>query len=104
MLCVRNPAQTWQLVWSDEFDGTGIAKTNWNYDIGGNGWGNNELEYYTNRPENAKVENGNLLIIARKEYLSGRDYTSARLKTEHLHNFLYGKIEARIKMPVGQGL
>ena len=104
LLCVRNPAQTWQLVWSDEFDGTGIAKTNWNYDIGGNGWGNNELEYYTNRPENAKVENGNLLIIARKEYLSGRDYTSARLKTEHLHNFLYGKIEARIKMPVGQGL
>lgn len=97
-------AQTWQLVWSDEFNGQSIEKTNWNFVIGGNGWGNNELEYYTNHPENAKVENGNLLIIARKEYLGGRNYTSARLKTEHLHNFLYGKIEARIKMPVGQGL
>lgn len=104
LLCFRNKAQTWQLAWSDEFDGTSIAKTNWNFDTGGNGWGNHELEYYTNRPENAKIENGNLLIIARKESYSGNNYTSARLKTEHLHSFTYGKIEARIKMPVGQGL
>ena len=103
-LCLHCEAQTWNLIWSDEFNGTGIDAANWTYDIGGSGWGNSELEYYTNRAENAKVENGQLLIIARKESYSGNSYTSSRLKTQNLQNFTYGKIEARIKIPVGQGL
>ena len=99
-----SPAQTWNLVWSDEFDSASISKSNWTYDTGGGGWGNGELEYYTNRPENSSIANGNLIIAARKESYSGSSYTSARLKTQGLKSFTYGKIEARIKLPVGQGL
>ena len=94
----------WDLTWSDEFNGNQINKANWTYDIAAHGLGNNELEYYTSRPENSRVENGNLVIEARKESYGGCDYTSARLKTEGLQNFLYGKIEAKIKLPEGQGL
>src|SRR5512140_1509037 len=97
-------AQTWNLFWSDEFLGSGINTSNWTFDIGGGGWGNSELEYYTARSANVAVSNGNLLIIARKESYGGNDYTSARLKTQNLQNFTYGKVEARIKLPVGQGL
>jgi beta-glucanase (GH16 family) len=96
--------QTWNLVWSDEFNDSTIDKTNWTFETGGNGWGNNELEYYTTRSQNVKTENGNLLIIARKESYSGKNYTSARMKTFGLRSFTYGKIEARIKVPVGQGI
>jgi beta-glucanase (GH16 family) len=101
---VQCKAQTWNLIWSDEFDEANIAADNWTYDIGGGGWGNNELEYYTNRPENAKTENGNLIIIARKEPYQGKNYTSARLKTQNLRSFTYGRIEARIKVPLGKGI
>lgn len=94
----------WKLMWSDEFNGDKINPSNWTYDIDGHGWGNNELEYYTDRPENARVEDGNLIIEARKESYKGSQYTSARLKSEGLQSFLYGKIEARIKLPEGQGL
>ncbi|MDR3596398.1 family 16 glycosylhydrolase [Clostridium sp.] len=94
----------WDLTWSDEFDGNEINTSNWTYDIAAHGLGNNELEYYTNSPENSRVENGNLVIEARKESYGGCDYTSARLKTQGLQNFLYGKIEARIKLPEDQGL
>ncbi|NJD21074.1 MAG: glycosyl hydrolase family protein [Melioribacter sp.] len=97
-------AQNYQLIWSDEFNSTNINTSNWTYDIGGHGWGNNELEYYTNRTENAKVVNGNLLIIARKESYGSNNYTSARLKTQGLKSFTYGKIEANIKLPSGKGL
>lgn len=100
----RSQAQTWSLVWSDEFDSSSIDASNWTYDVGGDGWGNSELEYYTNLPENATVKDGNLLIIARHETFGGNNYTSARLKTEGLQSFTYGKIEARIKLPAGQGL
>ncbi|EKQ53163.1 MULTISPECIES: glycoside hydrolase family 16 protein [unclassified Clostridium] len=93
----------WDLTWSDEFDGSEINSSNWTYDIDGHGWGNNELEYYTNRPENARIEDGNLVIEARKESYNGSQYTSARLKSEGLQNFLYGKVEARMKLPEGQG-
>lgn len=96
-------AQTWSLVWSDEFDSAGISPANWTYDTGGNGWGNNELEYYTNRPENATTAGGNLLIIARQESFGGRNYTSARLTSQGLRSFTYGRIEARMKLPLGQG-
>jgi len=65
-VCIQSMAQNPKLVWSDEFNDSNISKTNWVYDIGGNGWGNNELEFYTNRPDNSKIEKGNLLIIAKK--------------------------------------
>lgn len=101
---VRSEAQTWNLLWSDEFNSGSINASAWTFDTGGGGWGNNELEYYTNRPENARIENGNLLIIGRQESYNGSAYTSARLKTQGLRSFTYGKIEASIKLPVGQGL
>ena len=97
-------AQTWNLAWSDEFTDDNIDTGNWTYDIGGSGWGNNELEYYTTRPENVKTENGNLIIVARKESYKGNNYTSARIKTQNLQSFTYGKIEARIKIPLGKGI
>src|SRR5215210_6759587 len=90
------------LVWSDEFDGTAVNTANWGYDIGGGGWGNNEKEYY--QAANATVANGNLVITAKKQRMKGNAYTSARLKTQGKKEFTYGKIEARIKLPLGQGL
>ena len=74
----------WKLVWSDEFGYSGLPdSTKWNYDVGGHGWGNNELQFYTkNRVENARVEKGFLIIEARKEPWQGKNYTSARLITK----------------------
>lgn len=95
-------ALTYQLVWSDEFNGTSVDTTNWSFDVGGGGWGNNELEYY--QPANATVANGNLIITAKKQRVQANSYTSARLKTQGKRQFTYGKIEARIKLPVVQGL
>jgi beta-glucanase (GH16 family) len=100
------------LVWQDEFNGPNGSSPDphkWTYDLGGNGWGNRELESYTDRPENARVENGNLVITARKENFEGADhlakeYTSARLKTQGLFAQAYGRFEARIKIPAGQGI
>jgi beta-glucanase (GH16 family) len=97
-------ATNWNIVWQDEFDGSGINTSNWKFENGAGGWGNNELEYYTNRSENARIENGNLLIEARKEAYGGMQYTSARMKTEGTKEFKYGKIEARMKLPKGQGI
>src|ERR1051325_641598 len=75
------PVGPWRLVWSDEFDYNGLPDAKkWDYDVGGEGWGNRELQFYTaRRKENARVENGHLIIEARKESWEGRDYTSARL-------------------------
>jgi len=99
------PPGPYQMVWSDEFDHAGLPdSTKWNYDVGGNGWGNNELEYYTSkRMENARVENGNLVIEARKESWQGMNYTSARLLTKGKMSWQYGKIETRAKLPRGRG-
>ena len=97
-------SQGWNLAWSDEFNGSTINPKNWTYDTGGTGWGNGELEYYTNRPENARVEKGMLIIEARSEQYSGLSYTSARLKSQNLQEFQYGRIEARMKLPSGQGI
>ncbi len=102
---------TWTLAWSDEFNGTdGSAPdpTKWVAETGGWGWGNQELEYYTSRLENAHQEGGNLVITAKKEDYTGpdgtRNYTSARLKTAGKFDQAYGKFEARIKVPAGQGI
>lgn len=94
------PAQTYQQVWADEFD-TRIGP-GWQFETGGGGWGNNEKQYY--QAANATVANGELRITARKENVGGYPYTSARLKTQGLKEFTYGKVEARIKLPLGQGL
>ena len=91
------------LVWSDEFSGTAIDRSNWTFDIGGWGWGNGEAQYYTDRTENARVENGQLVIELRKENYLGSAYTSARLKSQGLREFQYGRMEARIKVPTGVG-
>ena len=98
-------AQSYQLVWSDEFNYTGLPDSQkWSYDVGAGGWGNNELQYYTeNRAENAYVEYGQLCITARHETYSGSDYTSARLVTTNKGDWLYGKIEVRAKLPSGTG-
>jgi beta-glucanase (GH16 family) len=95
----------WKLVWNDEFNYNGLPdSTKWNYDVGGNGWGNNELEYYTGkRLENARVENGNLIIELRKEKWQNREYTSARLISKGKGDWQYGKIEVRAKLPKGLG-
>jgi beta-glucanase (GH16 family) len=92
------------LIWSDEFDQPGAPNpAKWNYDLGAGGWGNQELQYYTNRTDNAIVSNGTLKIIAKKENYSGSAYTSARLLTKDKFAFKYGKVEVRAKMPVGIG-
>ncbi|HKY52664.1 MAG TPA: glycoside hydrolase family 16 protein [Anaerolineales bacterium] len=96
----------WSIVWHDEFDGPALDLKNWTFDIGGNGWGNQEWEAYTDRPENVRIENGMLVIEAREEpeLIDGRNYSSARIKTQGLHAWQYGRIEARMKLPYGQGI
>ncbi len=104
------PQRNWQLVWSDEFDGaagTTPDPTKWTFDIGtgDNGWGNQELQYYTNRPENVALDGaGNLVITARRETYAGSPFTSARIKTQNLFSQAYGRFEARLKTPYGPGL
>lgn len=95
------------LVWADEFSADGAPDaTKWSYDIGTgeNGWGNNEFQYYTDRPENVVVKNGMLYITAVKESFQGSNYTSARITTKGLFQQKFGRVEARIKLPWGQGI
>ena len=97
----------WKLVWSDEFnqpDGSPPDSANWSFETGGNGWGNNEMEFYTARTNNARVENGKLVIEARQEGYGGKGITSARLVTKGKCSWTYGRIEARIQIPRGQGI
>jgi beta-glucanase (GH16 family) len=97
-------AQNWQMVWSDEFNDLILDESIWTREVGGNGWGNNELQYYTNRTVNSFLQNGKLVIKAIEENFGSRNYTSARLKTQDKKFFKYGKIEARIKLPFGKGI
>ncbi|SEP84030.1 Glycosyl hydrolases family 16 [Hyunsoonleella jejuensis] len=95
------------LVMADEFDTDGAPNPGiWGYEIGTgqNGWGNNELQYYTDRPENVTVQNGFLIITAKQEQFQGSNYTSARLLTKGKLEQTYGRFEARIKLPNGKGL
>jgi hypothetical protein len=94
------------VVWSDEFNTDGAPDASkWSYETGtgDSGWGNNELQYYTNRPENVKVENGLLKITVKKEDYNGSNYTSARIVTRGKYSVKYGKIEMRAKLPAGGG-
>src|SRR6185295_15846666 len=108
-----SPASAWTLTWSDEFDGPAgatIDATHWTFDVGGGGWGNKELEPYTDRPKNAHLSgDGSLVIDVLREPFTGpdgiaRDFTSARLKSQGLFAQAYGRFEARMKLPKGQGL
>ena len=92
----------YSLTWSDEFSGTEINDDNWGYDIGGSGWGNNELQYHTNR--NAYLKEGLLVIRAQQEAYRGKNYTSSRLKTQGKQNFKYGRIDVRARLPEGAGI
>jgi beta-glucanase (GH16 family) len=93
------------LVWSDEFNYRGRPDTTkWDYETGGHGWGNNELQYYTSDTANAYVKNGSLHITARKQARENRNYTSARLVTKGKTHWQYGRIEIRAKLPAGRGL
>ena len=104
-LIVPGYAQQWELVWSDEFEVDGLPDAaKWGYDVGGNGWGNQELQYYTEgRMENARVEDGHLIIEALRESFGGREYTSARLVTRGKGDWTYGRVEVRAKLPAGRG-
>lgn len=87
------------VVWSDEFEGDVIDPGTWTYDVGGHGFGNGQFEYNTARHENSYIENGNLVIEARRENYLGNQFTSARMLTQGRFAFKYGSLEARIKMP-----
>jgi beta-glucanase (GH16 family) len=96
----------YSLVWSDEFSGNSLDLNNWNQELGsGNGgWGNNELESYTNSLKNTFVSNGNLIIEARKENIGANGYTSGRMTTQEKKFFKFGRIDIRAKLPVGKGI
>jgi beta-glucanase (GH16 family) len=98
----------WTLVWHDEFDGvagTPPDPTKWKHEIGGDGWGNKELQYYTDSPDNAALDgSGNLVITARQETFMGNAYTSARLTTDGLFAQEYGRFEARMRLGAGRGI
>lgn len=94
----------WKLVWSDEFDGAEIARSRWRLENRYTGESNAEMEIYTDRPENIRLEDGVLVIEARQEPYAGFRYTSGRLTTAGLHAWTYGRFEARIKIPYGQGM
>lgn len=98
-------AQTsWELLWRDEFDGQALNPDNWVVETGAGGWGNNELQFYTDRPENLRIEDGTLVIEARQEDYRGSRYTSARIKTQYKQTFQFGRIEARMRLPTGKGI
>jgi beta-glucanase (GH16 family) len=114
---VKTESKHTQLVWFDEFDGSTLSRpkvpsanptrpdtARWVQDVGGSGFGNNELQFYTNnRPENARVENGLLIIETRKETWQNREYTSAKLRTKGKVQWKYGRFEVRAKLPAGRG-
>ena len=103
LLTQQTKGKKWKEVWSDEFNGTTIDTAKWSFDIGDWGWGNNELQYYTNnKKENARVENGHLIIEAHKN-TTGNGWTSARLTTRGKESFLYGRIEFKAMVPSNRG-
>jgi len=103
-----SPPERWVLTMSDEFDGAEGEPPNptmWTYDVGGDGWGNAQLEFNTDRAENVSLDGqGNLRIVALEESFMGNAYTSGRIKTQGLFEQQHGRFEARIKLPAGQGL
>ncbi len=102
--CLIPDEENWVLSWSDEFDGNALDMDTWTHELGSSGWGNNELQNYTSSPNNLEVSEGSLKIIARSGGIGSNSFSSARIITNNKMEFQYGKIEARIKVPVGQGI
>jgi len=106
----QNGEPEWELIWSDEFEGTELDLSKWSYQYGTgasdglSGWGNAELQYYTDRPDNIFVQDGKLHIVALEESFAGMDYTSARIRSINNGDWRYGRFEASIKLPEGQGI
>lgn len=94
----------YEKAWQDEFNGTTLDAASWTYESGAGGWGNNELQNYTNRPDNLYLDNGKLIIQAKKESYQGSAYTSARIVTKGKKEFTYGRVDIRAKLPVSQGI
>ena len=94
----------WEIIWQDEFDGEQLDPDKWTMEIGGHGWGNNEKQFYVDRPENVRLEDGHLVIEAINEFFIRRHYTSGRIKTQDKFSFTYGRVEARMQLPYGQGI
>lgn len=103
-LTIKSQNNCYTLIWSDEFNSSSLDMDVWNIEVNDWGGGNNELQYYTARPENIRIENGNLVIEARKENYLTRNYTSGRITTQKKVSFTYGRIEARLKLPYGKGI
>lgn len=103
---MKGPGKKWQLVWSDEFNYQGLPDSSkWSYDVGGDGWGNQELQYYTKADTtNALVKDGKLYITARKQQHGNNKFTSARMVTKGKGDWLYGRIEVSAKLPSGRGM
>jgi len=105
-----NEELEWQLVWTDEFEGEELDTDKWSYQYGTGqsegltGWGNNELQYYTDREENIYLQDGKLHIVAHEESYEGMNYTSARIRTINQGDWRYGRFEFRAKLPEGQGI
>lgn len=97
----------WQRIWADEFDqpgGTSPDTNKWVFDFGAGGWGNAELQNYTARTNNVRIENGRLIIEAHRDHFQGVAYSSGRIKTQGKFAFTYGRVEARIRIPEGPGI
>ncbi len=94
----------YEKLWNDEFSGAALDATIWTRETGGGGWGNNELQFYTDRTDNAFVRSGNLVIEAKQEVFGGRNYTSARLITKGKKEFAFGRVDIRAKLPKGKGV
>ncbi len=107
-LCTIAADDQWQLVWSDEFNGTKLDYTKWAAEENAHGGGNGELQFFVERPENVRIENGNLVIEARKEAFSQsgqtRQFTSARIRTKYRADWKYCRVEVRAKLPAGRGI
>ena len=98
----------WKPVWSDEFNGKEIDFSKWAVEENGHGGGNGEMQYYVDRPENLRIEDGHLVIEARKQKFNAagveKEYTSGRLRTKRRASWLYGRFEVRAKLPTGRGI
>lgn len=111
LVTIAHAQEGWNLVWEDQFEGSALDTSNWSHQTGTGtafglpaGWGNNELQYYTNFPENLSVSNGTLKITARQQPFAGASYTSARIRTLNKRETRYGRIEARMKIPSTTGV
>lgn len=98
------PPPGYKLVWNDEFNSPSLDTSKWNYEINGNGGGNNELEYYTDSSSNCYIQDSCLVIQALKQNYLGKEYTSARINSSGKGDWTYGRFEVRAKLPYGQGL